>query len=269
LFPEKQDSNIQKNAETAITGALFASRAKLQWLQQSALTLILLLCSSSNSASAAHAAQKIKVWTVNQRCQASGSFVVKICPTAVRIDVPNQHFTLVSRAQKWQVTVFSEERKNYCSWPLVNYGGLRKDALFGSWIQDREWKKIATSKSKSTGLAMDTMKEVLKPGVDYSDAEKQAIVCTAPQIRCSQQGLYVYARTIKTPLLNVFPLEGKIAKSLFGLNAGAPYLSTSSAKEEYVSNTLFDVPAGLKQVKSDPLVTGGNDDGFSELIPTK
>ncbi len=242
---------------------------KIQLLPQAGLIVLSLFCSLSNSTTAAYAAEKIKVWTLKQRCQACGSFVVQICPTAVRIDVPTQYFTVVSRAPKWQVTIFSKARKNYCSFPLIDYGGLRKDALFGSWIQDRDWKKIATSKSKSTGLAMDIMKEVLKPGVEYSESEKEALISTAPQIPCSRQVLYVYARTIKTPILNVFPLEGKIAKSLFGLNANAPYLSTSSAKVEFVSSSLFDVPPGLKQVKSDPPVTGGNDDGFSELIPTK
>ena len=211
----------------------------------------------------------LKVWTVRQRSQACGSLLVRICPTALRIDAIGQDFSVISRAPQWQVFAFSPGRNTYCSWPLKNYGGLRKDVLFGSWLQEREWTKFATAKNKSTGLTVDLLREVIKKGVEYSASERNAVVGTTTNIPCSKEALTVYARTVKMPILNNMPLEGTIPKSIFGLNPHAQYLSTNYARAEIAPSSLFTVPPGLKEAKDDTAVTGTSGDaGFSELLPS-
>lgn len=214
-------------------------------------------------------ASDLKVWSIDQNCHACGNINIKIAPSAIRIDSPEQSFSVIARAPKWQVYAFSTSRKNYFSWPLDKYIGLRKDALFGGWVQDREWKKISTQRSKTTGLILDVIMEDFKPGTEYSEAEKTARIYTAPQIPASKEALRVYARTSKTPLLKVFPMDGTIYKSLFGLHSDGAYLSTKAAKSEFVKSSLFDLPAGLKQAKGDEQVTGSDNGDFSDLLPNK
>lgn len=211
----------------------------------------------------------LSVWTIRQRCQATGSLLVRICPTAVRIDAIGQDFSVIARAPQWKVFAFSTERKTYFSWPLKDYAGLRKDVLFGSWLQQREWTKFAKTRNKSTGLNVDLMREVFKKGVDYSNAERDAVIGTAANIACSKEALTVYAHTVKLPVLSNMPLEGTIPKSIFGLNPHAPYLSTNYARAEIAPSSLFTIPPGLKEVKDDTAVTGTSGDaGFSELLPS-
>lgn len=249
--------------------APISAKIALTTLAACLLTLPLQLVSNSWCAAAPiKAAAKMKVWNLRQRCQASGSCIVRLCPTAVRIDPIDQDFSVISRAPRWTVYAYSKSCRCYASWPQKEYGGLRKDVLFGSWLQERQWMTVGRGKHQATGLPIEQMRIVQEKGVDYSAAEKVAIMSVAPSIPCSLDAIRIYARTIKVPPSKNLPLEGHIPRSIFGLSGGGAYLSTTSAHEETVDSSIFDLPAGFKQVADDTKVTGDKgDNGFSELLP--
>jgi len=224
-------------------------------------------CSHAKAVPGARSKQ-LNVWALKQNCQASGSAIIHICPTALRIDPADRDYSIIARAPKWTVFIFNKARKTYCSWPSDRYAGLRKDVLFGSWLQERQWQCFATGKHKETGLNIKRMREMQKKGVELSTAEQDAVILATPDIPASPDCLKVYARSIKVPVLQYVPLEGHIAKSLFGLNTSKAYLSTSRARQENVDSSFFDLPQGFKKVAEDISVTGAEEDpGFAELIP--
>gem|GEM_PF-2003295 len=212
-------------------------------------------------------ANRLKVWTLEQKGHAGGNFTVNICPEAICIRARDFDFYIVSRAPLWDVYAYNPKAKTYFKWRLDQYDGLRKDMIFASWLRDYRWVKFGKSFDKKSKLSLLLYKVDTASDTVYGESIKAAVLSGAADIPVSASALRVHCRTVKVPQVKELTVAGDIPRSLFGLRSNGAYFATYSAKPEIIDGSHFDLPKGYNLVATDTLVSGGGDAGFAELIP--
>lgn len=212
-------------------------------------------------------ANKLKVWTLEQKGHAGGNFTVNICPEAICIRARDFDFYIVSRAPLWDVYAYNPKAKTYFKWKLDQYDGLRKDMIFASWMRDYRWIKFGKSFDKKSKLPLVLYKVDTAGDTVHGESIKAAVLAAAADIPASASALKVHSRTVKVPQVKELAVAGDMPRSLFGLRSNGAYFATYSAKPEIIESSRFDLPTGYNLVATDTLVSGGADAGFAELIP--
>jgi hypothetical protein len=211
------------------------------------------------------AEETVNAVVLEQKTQTSGSLKVFYGPQALRVDFKKLDCCLVSRAPVWKIFIFNKRKKVYHQTDFKHYRGLVKDRLFSMWesLTARTW--VDCGRDKVAGVEVNQFR-VRSRDRELTEAERQAVMYLAHNLKVAPMAANIMCKTVLAPPMGRVPIACDISRSMFG-EQSTRFLSTLRVERQKVSNRMFDLPAGLRLVKDDSVVTiDGSSEGVEQLL---
>ena len=229
------------------------------------LILLLLVCCLP--------AQAQTGWILRQRTQV-GMYNIYIGPNCVRADELKTHYSIITKAPKWDVTVFRNDQKTICR---ISKAKWMKEGLFE--MNERSFVSPIGSKTKKAQKVISNLKylEYVKPFSQIRRYSKGRIVDLTGFMELDKDVKRIHATNYKllvSPGISTNPKIIEFLSSLFvvPIAKGAPIkftinfkegqkqhpLLTNRIKQAKLNPKLFKVPINYKPVKNIQLVTTGH-----------
>lgn len=207
-----------------------------------ALLLALALQCCIVSSAPARGGKQVAVWELRQEISGWGQHTVWINESAIRIDDPLRHFSVLAKAPDWTVIHYSTIRKNISFEPLATYdGGLaHRMSIIGSAFVGSENPDKLKGWERS-GNEMYCGQNCEKWTVQKKIAAARGVgaykILEAPDIRSSTQACKILASQMSLPSF------GHV--SLFfqkGHNKPMMAFGTRSTRKTSVPSSFFEIP---------------------------
>lgn len=214
------------------------------------ITLCCLAIALAVAADAAHSAppKSVQALVLNQSHVYLGKMKVVLTPHAVRMDCLGEfRFSLVSKAPKWDVTVYRTDDKRYCTQPLKVFCD---QGLFSNIVMTQEDTMPPRHARRGTGkLSGFTLQRFWWHRVvfDCLDSKEYA----QPEAERILHAAYKVPTAGRIPIKFDRILSGKDwMTNLSEEGIRREFLSTQKISHERVPAAEFDLPLGMTREKS-------------------
>lgn len=198
-----------------------------------------------------------------------GEMNVTVSPTGIRMDgLGKFHFSLVSTAPTWNITVFRTDDKIRFSQPLDQFCD---QGLFSNMVMNQKDRMLGfggtRGKSKLLGVTVD---QIAWPDGVYQSLNDKKF--TPPQVERIFLAAYKLPTQGQIPITHIVRLSGRDwMTNLSEAGQRRAFLKTTKISYEDVPITTFQVPEGLTQTKSVTRIVVGstkkmNDSGVDVLF---
>lgn len=229
------------------------------------------------SFSATEAAQKVSM--LQQSSPSQGIMRTYYTASAVRIDFLNSRLRLIWKAPRWQATFIGEQQKKYWQGEPSQFRTNMSDGMALFRPSDPSNLRSTTfTRSSSMGLPCRVYKLEPKQGLNKGEKKIgedarlwQRLMPVGGTITVLDKPTYPQAVTKSmAQAMSVVAADG-LPLSMVKVKADGksdPELRLLLSKEVVVEDHFFDLPPGLKQVKTSKDVTTSAEfnEGFAELI---
>lgn len=207
-------------------------------------------------------AAQVKAYVLNQTSSVLGHVVTYITPSALRVDLKDNHSYLVARAPDWKVVLYGAEKKCAMEMSLTEYE--KHDAQYSylpaMTTPNQQWPKLKTGLTSYANVEATRWIYPVNPRLKTANNSTPAFgyFLVLPKKEIPMEPTRILAKLFYQAALPGIPLNERVnetgkkqSNSFLDLRGDYSHLTTQQIREQMVPSDFFKYPEGYKKVKKE------------------